>query len=350
MAADSRISATVDFDKSGKQIGHLAAPISTNASAYGTVTIPIVVLKNGKGPTMFFTGGVHGDEYEGPVALMKIARRLRAAQIEGRVIIVPCLNLPAVLAGDRVSPIDGLNLNRIFPGDRNGSITQVIAHYVSTVLLPMTNIQVDIHSGGKTLEYIPTVAFKESRDKRRATMAFEAMKAFGAPIGLINQDLDETGLLENTVEQMGLLNVSTEMGGAGVVSKRNVEIAETGVMNLLKHFGLIEGKIVRPEDRGRPPTRVMKIKDLDCYVMSPDDGLYEPFLELGEEIKAGRPIGQVHYPHNLDKKPWVTRAKASGMLLCKRPPGKVQRGDNVAIIAQDLEPARERSARGRKRA
>src|SRR5579872_6878674 len=135
----SRISTDIDFTRVGKHQSHLRVPVSTNISAYGTVPIPITVIKHGKGPTILITGGVHGDEYEGPIALVKLAQRLTPAVVQGRVVLVPALNLPAVLAGARLSPMDGLNLNRVFPGDPNGSVTSMIAHYVSTELIPMAD-------------------------------------------------------------------------------------------------------------------------------------------------------------------------------------------------------------------
>jgi N-alpha-acetyl-L-2,4-diaminobutyrate deacetylase len=330
-----RVSTNVDFEKDGKQRGFLAAAKSTNESAYGTVTIPITVIKGGTGPTIFFSAGVHGDEYEGQVALMKLGRKLDAAQVQGRVIIVPSMNLPATLAGARCSPIDGLNLNRVFPGTSTGSITETIAQYVSHVLLPLADIQADLHSGGKTLEYIPCIIMKEQDDKARERRAYDALMAFGAPIALIDKSLDSTGVLEVECDKHGILNVNTELGGAGIVSKRVVEIAETGAMNLLKHFGIVEGDVVTPQEMAREPTRLVRIPETDYYVMAPDDGLYEPFIELGDEVEAGQAIGQVHYPGHTDKDPWPVHTPVAGMLLCKRPPGRVERGDNIAIFAID---------------
>lgn len=158
MTTVSRINSSIDFDKPGKQVSYLAVPESSNESAYGTVTIPIAVINNGEGPTLLLTGGVHGDEYEAPVALIKLIRQLKTEELQGRLIIIPSLNLPAAMAGQRCSPIDGLNLNRVFPGKRDGTITEMIAHYVCEVLLPMTDVVFDIHSGGNTLEYIPEVS------------------------------------------------------------------------------------------------------------------------------------------------------------------------------------------------
>ena len=101
-----RVRCTIDLDGQGKAAGRLLVPVSTDLSAYGMVPIPITVIAHGRGPTVLLTGGVHGDEYEGPVLLARLARALAAQQVVGRLIIVPSLNLPAVLAGRRTSPLD----------------------------------------------------------------------------------------------------------------------------------------------------------------------------------------------------------------------------------------------------
>ncbi|MFM7778831.1 MAG: succinylglutamate desuccinylase/aspartoacylase family protein, partial [Alphaproteobacteria bacterium] len=126
----SRLVSEVDFNKDGKQTGFIRLFHSTHDSAYGFLPIPIVVVKNGEGPTALFTSGNHGDEYEGQVALTNLAKSLDPARIKGRVIILTMANYPAALAGRRVSPIDDLNLNRIFPGDPDGTVTRQIAHYI----------------------------------------------------------------------------------------------------------------------------------------------------------------------------------------------------------------------------
>ena len=336
--SDAPILTTVDYDKAGKQISFLGFPCSTNESAYRTVTVPIAVIKHGSGPTVLLTAGVHGDEYEGQVALMKLARSLDPGEVQGRVIIAPCLNLPAVLARQRLSPIDGLNLNGVYPGAPDGTVTQLIAHYVNTVLLAMANVHVDLHSGGTTLEYIPCVLFYDwgnpAGDKDRERKILAAMKVFGAPVALLDRALDYTGNPALICAERGIVNLGTELGGAGIVSKQVVHIAERGVMNLLKHFGLVEGEIITPEQEGEPPSRLVEIMDPECYVMAPDDGIYEPFVELGDAIATGQAIGQVHYPADIDKAPRLVHAQRAGMLLGRRPPAGVERGDNVAIIAQ----------------
>src|ERR1700751_4902338 len=123
--------ATVDFERAGKQTGFIQVPHSAHEDAWGVIPVPIAVIANGRGPTVILEGGNHGDEYEGPIALGELIRDLDPTHIAVRLIIVPSINLPAVLAGYRTSPLDGLNLNRSFPGDPLGSPTRQIAAFVN---------------------------------------------------------------------------------------------------------------------------------------------------------------------------------------------------------------------------
>ena len=154
----SPISATVDFNADGVQHGFLRLPYSRDDSAWGSVMIPLTVVRNGTGPTALLTGGNHGDEYEGPIALYDLARRLKADDVTGRVIIIPGMNQPAFAAGTRTSPIDRGNMNRAFPGRPDGTVTEKIADYFQRVLLPMADVVLDFHSGGRTLDFLPFCA------------------------------------------------------------------------------------------------------------------------------------------------------------------------------------------------
>ena len=147
------ITPTIPLDAQGVNHGFLKLPYSRDDSAWGSVMIPITVIANGEGPTALLTGANHGDEYEGPVALQNLAVSLKPEDITGRVVIMPMMNLPAFAAGVRCSPIDGANMNRSFPGCADGTVTQKICHYIATELVPLADIVLDFHSGGRTLDF-----------------------------------------------------------------------------------------------------------------------------------------------------------------------------------------------------
>ena len=168
------ITATIPLDAEGVHHGFLRLPHSSNASAWGAVMIPITVIRSGDGPTALLTGANHGDEYEGPIALQALAHELQPAQITGRVIILPFMNYPAFRAASRVSPIDGVNLNRAFPGDPRGTVTQKIADYFQRVLVPMADFVLDFHSGGKTLDFVPFACGHELDDPAQQSACMAA--------------------------------------------------------------------------------------------------------------------------------------------------------------------------------
>ncbi len=242
---ENPIAASVDFQRDGVQHGHLKLPYSRDDSAWGAVMIPVCVVKNGDGPTALLTGGNHGDEYEGPVALSRLAQELRAEDVRGRVIIVPFMNTPAFHAGKRTSPIDAGNLNRSFPGRPDGTVTQKIADYFQRTLLPLADVVLDIHSGGRTLDFLPFAACHVLPDKAQQEASEALMHAFAAPYAMRMLELDAVGMYDSAAEEQGKLFVTTELGGGGTSSARTVAIARRGVRNLLVEAGILRGEIER---------------------------------------------------------------------------------------------------------
>ena len=197
----SPISPTVDLDRDGVQHGFLKLPYSRDDAAWGAVMIPITVVRNGKGPTALLTGANHGDEYEGAVALRKLSNSLKAEEVSGCVIIVPFLNYPAFRAGTRTSPIDRGNLNRSFPGKPDGTVTEKIADYIQRHLLPRADFVLDIHSGGKTLDFLPFACIHVLDDKAQEARCQAAMEAFGAPYSMHMLELDSVGMFDTAAEE-----------------------------------------------------------------------------------------------------------------------------------------------------
>ena len=154
--AMSRLSADIDLLADGKATGFVRVPHSVHRSAYGWIPIPIVRIRNGDGPSVLMQAGTHGDEWEGQIGLGNLLRALEAKDIRGRLVILPSANFPAAMAGQRTSPIDEGNLNRLYPGDAEGTITQQIAYWIEHALLPGFDYSFDFHSGGSSLTYIPS--------------------------------------------------------------------------------------------------------------------------------------------------------------------------------------------------
>jgi N2-acetyl-L-2,4-diaminobutanoate deacetylase len=334
MSNKSKIQPSIDLNADGKQFGYLDTPHSRNESAWGALRIPIATVKNGDGPTLLITGGNHGDEYEGPIAAMNLMRKLDPANIQGRVIAIPFLNYPAVRSGNRVSPIDGVNMNRAFPGDADGTISYQIAHFVNDIIVPECDVVMDIHSGGKTLMFEAFAAIHHLDDPAHFQRCKDAMLAFGAPISLVLVELDSRGMLDTSVEDAGKIFLSTELGGGGTALPDNVRIAEDGLLRLLVHLGIMAASDQIPPC---PETRFMDTAGDGCFNQSNDDGMFEMLVNLGEMVSAGQPLAQVHDMQHPEREPQIYTAGRDGLLIGRHHPGLIGQGDFLSLIAYDVD-------------
>ncbi|WP_417661114.1 N(2)-acetyl-L-2,4-diaminobutanoate deacetylase DoeB [Pseudomonas sp.] len=327
--AASTISATVDFDRDGVQHGFLKLPYSHDLSAWGCIMIPITVVKNGDGPTALMTGGNHGDEYEGITALLKLASELRADEVKGRVIIVPAMNYPAVQSASRTSPIDKGNMNRAFPGNPHGSMTERIADYFQRTLIPLCDYALDIHSGGKTLDILPFSAAHRLQDPQQEAKCIEGAKVFGTAASMILFELDAASLYDTAVESQGKVFVTTELGGGGTSTPKTMALADRGVRNFLKFAGITEGQL-EPADE---PLMLLDMPDASCYVQSLHRGILELNLSIGDRVKNGDLIARVHSFERTGTPAVEYRAERDGLLVARRFPALVDIGDTLAVIA-----------------
>lgn len=330
-ARPSPITPTVDLNRDGVQHGHLRLPWSRDDSAWGSLMLPICVIRNGDGPTALLTGGNHGDEYEGPVALYDLAANLKPEKINGRVIIVPAMNYPAFLAGTRTSPIDKGNLNRSFPGRPDGSVTEKIADYFTRYLLPTADIVLDFHSGGRTLDFLPYAAAHALPDTAQEARCFAAVKAFSAPFSMRMIEIDTVGMYDTTAEEAGKVFVTTELSGGGTISAQTAAIAKRGIRNILVHAGILEGEIETSS------TTWLDMPSQECFGFADTDGLLEPLVDLGAPLRKGDLIARVHQVARTGGAAQEYRAALDGILAARHFPGLIKMGDCLSVIATHSE-------------
>ncbi|WP_439576468.1 succinylglutamate desuccinylase/aspartoacylase family protein [Elioraea sp.] len=331
----SQIVPEVPFDKDGVHCGFLRLFHSVHRSAYGFIPIPIAVFRNGTGPTVLLTGGNHGDEYEGQIALANLVRSLDHTRISGRVIILPMLNFPAAMAGTRTSPIDEGNLNRSFPGDPDGTVTQQIAWFVANELIPLADATVDLHSGGSSLMYIPSALARRQADPDRAALSLRLLKAFAAPVAYLTaggQGTGHGGTLSGAAATHGVVSLGSELGGSGTLTPAALRIAERGLRNVLVELGILP-----PEDRvpAEASTRILEVRGAQDFVYAAESGVYEPLVELGDTVKAGQPAARIHTPETPWREPATAQFLGDGFVLCKRVPGRTMRGDCLFHLGTD---------------
>jgi hypothetical protein len=295
------------------------------------IPVPAAVIGTGDGPTVLMVAGTHGDEYEGQIVLSALIRELDPAAVNGRLIILPALNLPAAKAGERVSPYDGGNLNRVYPGDPAGGPTQQIAYYVESVLMPLCDVFMDLHSGGSSLDYLPLSTVGLTGNDAIDIPAVALADAFNAPNTMIWSTNTVGGNSEDAAQRNGLIALSGEFGGRGVASPSGITLVRRGVRNGLIHLGILEGAIERV---GK--SRLIDVPGYACYVYAPREGVYVPACELGDMVEAGQVAGTIHNPEQPDREPATIAFKSAGLLVCERAKGRCEPGDCLAHLAVDF--------------
>jgi len=334
----SPIRASVDFNLPGKRHGHLYVPYSYNLGGWANPMLPITVLANGKGPTVLILAGNHGDEYPGQVAVMRLLRELQPDQIRGRLILIPTLTMPGAKAATRLSPLDGKNFNRSFPGNPAGTPCDMIAHYLTTVLFPMADVVIDNHTGGRSVDFYPCghmhlVPKGPQRDKMLA-----GTEAWNTDFCFLYADIAGTGLLPVEAENQGKIVLTTEMGGSENVTAQVHRLTQSGLRNVLVHVGVLEGREQSRADLGLSPTRWVRALDWEDYRFAPESGVYENRVPLGESVRAGQEVGAIHSLERPDREPVSVLAHSGGILLATRAPSIVAQGDCVACIAHPVDP------------
>jgi predicted deacylase len=324
----------IDLDRKGKQQGFLRVPYSHNLGGWANVMIPMTVVAHGAGPTVLVLGGNHGDEYQGQVALMKLARSISQEQVQGRLILIPSLNFPAALASTRLSPIDGMNLNRAFPGDSEGSVTSQIAHYLTHELFPISDAVIDIHSGGRSMEFVPCSHMHVVSDPLQRQAMLEAMLAWNTDFCFLYTDIAGSGLLPVEAESQGKTVVTTELGGGEAIPARVHRIAHDGLVNVLKHLGVLQGTVQTRASLGLEPTVLTQALEAKNYLLAPESGIFEICVELGSKVSVDEPLARIHFLERPDREPALIVSPKEGYLLCMRTACKTQQGDCIAVIAE----------------
>ncbi|MEM8538776.1 MAG: succinylglutamate desuccinylase/aspartoacylase family protein [Pseudomonadota bacterium] len=328
----SLITSEVDFDADGKQHGYLRTPHSTHRSAYGWIPIPVTVIQNGAGPTVLMMAGIHGDEYEGQIALNRLILETSATDITGRLIVLPSANAPAVAAGTRTSPIDNGNLNRAFPGDPAGSPTFMIAHYIEELLMPLCDYLIDLHSGGTSLVYPPTLLRGQGHDAATADALQGLQTAFDLPYAWVFSGGGGPNSTARTAmgaaNRKGVVPIMAELGGGGMVDADILGQTRRGLYRILAHLGVL------PEYKPDPARGTRELHVLGS-IYSYETGFFEPLKDIGDTVDENECVGIIHMLGKSAHAPQSVVSPYKGIVLCKRALAQVEPGDAMFQIATD---------------
>jgi predicted deacylase len=322
----------LDLESHGKRAGFIDVDHSDNRLAFSSIRLPVGVIRGGSGPTVLLTGGNHGDEYEGQVLLHRLMQTLTPDDVIGRLILLPALNLPAVLDRARVSPLDGGNMNRSFPGAEDAGPTRAIAGFVDRFLIPKANVILDFHSGGTATEYVDCGFLVLGPNAALNRQNLQLADWFGAPFTMICPIDGSGGDFDTAAHRQGVRFLSCELGGMGRFSPSSFRIGWEGSLRVMKALGAL-----RPEACGATPkapeSRFIDIAAGGVHLSADYHGLAEVDLLPGDTVTRGDEIGRIHDLHRFAEPPSPLRAPQDGILAVRRRNPLVAPGDHLCQIS-----------------
>jgi uncharacterized protein len=242
------------------------------------------------GPRLCLMAGIHGAEYSSIAAVIRAMRALDTGQLRGSILAVPVVSITSYRARSAfVLPEDGKNLNRLFPGNPNGTFGDVLAHHLFQELIAPSDALLDLHGGDLHEELEPFAIYDESDVEERAAGIAEA---FGLPyvIRLARSGAPVSGSTSGAAAAIGIPAVIAEAGGCGLLEESAVQLHLQGIENVLRHLEMLPGEPAPPAAGQR---RVGRFVWLRCE----HAGFWEPARHAGDAVSPGDLLGVVRDLH-----------------------------------------------------
>lgn len=290
------------------------------------IGIPFMAVHGARpGRVLCVHAGAHGDEFEGMAAVERVARALDPKKMTGTFIGIPCSNVPALEVGRRQGYLDGLDMNRVFPGSKHGYLTVKLAHALFEEVIPFADCLIDVHSAGTPLMAVSHVMYAKFGGEADPVSLKMAM-AYGTPYLYGSAPFEN--VLRMEAIKLGVSTVTVEVGGEGRFREELVEVNLRGITNNLKLLGIIEGHLENiPQE-----FRLIEVGQDGEYVHCNAGGRLEPSVALSDEVREGQVLGWVKDPFGnvLEK----VCAPHDGLLMGMRTIGFVQPGDWTYFVAR----------------
>lgn len=313
-----------------RQPGAVVPVVTTDRAAAWQFTT-FVAAGQHPGPVLAVLAGVHGDEYEGPVALGQLLGALDLSQLRGTLLAVPVANPPAFAAGTRHSPLDQGNLARLFPGSPTGTASERLAAALTTEVIGTADALIDLHSAGIAYAMPTLVGYYQAPDRvgeRSAALA----RAFGAPVLWHHPTLGPGRTLTAAYEQR-IPAIYTEAPGGGGAPDRVVQLFVAGIRRVLSALEMLPAVATPPP----PAEEWCGAGDTDQALAAGTTGLFLPAVAVGQAVTAGQFLGAIM---GLDGQTLEQfQAEQSGIVAMVRRLPPVAVGTGLFLLTQPMRPA-----------
>ena len=243
------------------------------------------------GPVLALIAGTHGYEYPGITALQRLRQSIDPQALRGTLILVHIANPPSFYGRTvYTSPADGKNLNRVYPGRPDGTLSERIAHAITTEVIAKADFLVDLHAGDANEALRPYVYMPVTGDARLDAATRGMALAFGLDHIVIDTGRipspEATKFVDQTALARGIPAITTETGQLGQNDEHSIALAEHGIQNLMRHLGMLEGT-------AEPNTSVVWLKDYQV-INSPVTGVFRATVRDGYAVAESGLLGELY--------------------------------------------------------
>lgn len=288
------------------------------------INVPIMIVNGAKaGPKLWVNACIHGSEFHGTFAIWKTIETLDARTLRGTFIATPAMNVSAFEAGDRTSPYDKLDMNRIFPGDPNGEYTQQLGYALFQHIIGNAEYFIDLHTGQKE-SLVHNWVFFHGTGGKAGEDSEKLARAFGYRVVQKTEKEKAVGFLYRELTERGIPSILPESGGGAVYVDDYAEVLHKGIMNVMKCLGMIEGR----------PEQLQSYQSLSEYVWpkAKRGGLFSSKVKLGEKVSSGQVIATIRNIFG-DETERIT-SPFDGVILFIRTFPVVKIGDSIIMVGR----------------
>jgi predicted deacylase len=275
------------------------------------IAFPLATIEGTKpGPTVTITAGIHGCEYPGIASAIRLFKELTPETVAGKIQIVTISSLKAFESRSMfVCPVDGKNLNRVFPGDENGSYTQVLAYHLFNDVILKGDYHLDLHGGDMVEALVPFSIYHKSGNHKIDQKSLEIAKYYGLKNVVSTTWPDSranSGTTNDNASEHGIPGALVEAGSIGQLDEESVNLHMKGLYNVLRYLGCLEGEPVIPTNQ--------TIYDELVWVYTPKKGIFYTKVNVGDEISKSQCVGTIedYFGNQIEE----IQSPTDGKVLC----------------------------------
>lgn len=307
-----------------KVSGAIDVPKGSDAAT----SIPVVVVHGAKpGPVLALVAGAHGTEYASIISLERVIERLDPAQVSGTVIVIPLVNVPSFEQKvAHLNPIDGKNMNRMYPGKMDGTQTDRASYLITKEVIEKCDYLIDLHGGDLDESLRPYSYWSKTTNPKQDATSRDMVLAFGLDTIIIVTDRptdpNASRFLENTATTRGKPSITVEAGYTGTTEPYDVELLADGCLKVMQYLKMLPGT-------ARPVASPVWIESLS-NVEADRNGIFYPLVSRGMYVSQGMKIGYTtDYVNNVISE---ATAPVSGVIMYIRGVPSLTKGETVAAI------------------